>query len=424
MAPERVSDVARRLECDHEGYGQRAPAGEMTDEAPEVSASGSDKGDGTAGADNEASPRSRSRWPRWLPRPVRRITKILLFAFIVQFLVLPQISGTRKALKLLGHVSIPYLVAGVALEATAIASYAFLTRAVLPPKGGPTVFTLLRVQLTTLGFSHVAPGGAAAGTPLGYRLLTGAGVAGPDAGFALATQGMGSAVVLNVILWLALVVSIPLNGFNVIYLAAAVIGVILIGGFAILVISLTRGEEKSASVLSAVAGHLPFVDKTSVTNLVHKVADRLRELGTDRELLIRAAAWAAANWLFDAASLWVFVAAFGHRVPIVGLLVAFGLANVLAAIPITPGGLGVVEFVLTSTLVGFGTPTAIAVLGVAAYRLLNFWMPIPIGAMSYLTLQVDPGDPDETVRQERKQRIMRMFHRLFHTMTRAGDAAP
>ncbi len=108
-------------------------------------------------------------------------------------------------------------------------------------------------------------------------------------------------------------------------------------------------------------------------------------LGADRPLLARAGAWAAANWLLDAASLWVFVAAPGHRVAIDGLIVAFGLANVLAAIPITPGGLGVVEVVLTSTLVGFGTPRGIAVLGVITYRLVNFWIPIPVGALTYLS---------------------------------------
>jgi hypothetical protein len=405
----------------------------MTGEAPEADPVGPDE---TTNQANEAGgPRSdagspppqqkkRSRWPRWLPRPVRRITKFLLFAFVVEFLVLPQISGTRKALKLLGHVSVPYLVAGVAFETAAIVSYACLTRAVLPREGSPSVFTLLRVQLSTLGFSHVAPGGAAAGSPLGYRLLTNAGVAGPEAGFALATQGMGSAVVLNVILWLALVVSIPLNGFNPIYLAAAVVGVVAIGAFAILIVTLTRGEERSAAVLSAIAGRLPLVDKAAVTALVHQVAERLRELGTDRDLLMRAAGWAAANWLFDAASLWVFVAAFGYRVSVVGLLVAFGLANVLAAIPITPGGLGVIEAVLISSLVGFGTPNAVAILGVAAYRLLNFWLPIPLGALSYLTLQVDPGDPDETVRQRRKEHLLRQFQRVIESMTGTTASRP
>ncbi len=399
-----------------------AAAGDKVQEVPqhEGSDSGAQVHDGQLD-DGKAPPR-RSHWPRWLPRPVRRATKILIFAFVVQFLVLPNINGTRKALKQLGHVHVPYLAAGAALEMAAIVSYAFLTRAVLPrEKDNPSVLTLLRVQLSTLGLSHVAPGGTAAGSPLGYRLLTNAGVSGPDAGFALATQGMGSAVVLNVILWLALVVSIPLNGFNPIYLAAAVLGIILIGAFAVLVLSLTRGEDRSARVLSAVSAHLPLVNPVTVNDLVHKVAERLRELGTDRDVLKRAASWAAANWLLDAASLWVFVAAFGYRVSIVGLLVAYGLANVLAAIPITPGGLGVVEAVLTTTLVGFGTPSTVAVLGVASYRLLNFWLPIPIGALAYVSLKVDPGDPEGTVLQQRKDRFLRKFQRVVGSMTGAGE---
>jgi uncharacterized protein (TIRG00374 family) len=109
----------------------------------------------------------------------------------------------------------------------------------------------------------------------------------------------------------------------------------------------------------------------------------------DRPLLLRAAGWAALNWLLDAASLWVFLAAFGYRMGPDGLLVAYGLAYVLAAIPVTPGGLGVVEAVLTSMLVAFGATRGIALLGVVSYRLVNFWLPIPLGGIAYLSLRVD-----------------------------------
>ncbi|MGH9125398.1 MAG: lysylphosphatidylglycerol synthase transmembrane domain-containing protein [Acidimicrobiales bacterium] len=340
------------------------------------------------------------------------MTKILIFAFLVQFLILPQVQGTRKALRELGHVHVAYLIAGAAFESAAIVSYAFLTRSVLPRENRTGVLTLLRVQLTTLGFSHIAPGGTVAGSPLGYRLLTHAGVDGPDAGFAIATQGAGSAVVLNMILWLALVVSIPLYGFNPIYLSAAIVGILALGGFAVLVFTLTNGEERSARVLFTLASKLPLLRPATVTSLVHRVAERLRQLGSDRDLLVRAASWAAANWLLDAASLWVFVAAFGYRVSIVSLLVAFGVANVLAAIPITPGGLGVVEAVLTTLLVGFGTPSGVAILGVASYRLLNFWLPIPLGGLAYVSLQVDPGDPEGKVLEQRKQRLGRWLKRV------------
>jgi hypothetical protein len=87
----------------------------------------------------------------------------------------------------------------------------------------------------------------------------------------------------------------------------------------------------------------------------------------------------------------VFLFAFGYRAGIDGLLVSYGLANVLAAIPVTPGGLGVVEAVLTASLVAFGAPHSEALLGVISYRLVNFWLPIPLGAAAYLSLRLDPG---------------------------------
>jgi hypothetical protein len=85
--------------------------------------------------------------------------------------------------------------------------------------------------------------------------------------------------------------------------------------------------------------------------------------------------------------LWVFIWSFGTVISPIDLLVAYGLANVLAAIPVTPGGLGVVEGVLIPTLVGFGVPHSQAILAVLAYRLVNFWIPIPIGGASYASLQ-------------------------------------
>ena len=68
--------------------------------------------------------------------------------------------------------------------------------------------------MSTKALSSIVPGGSAAGSALGYRLMTLSGVNGPDAGFALATAGLGSAVVLNLLFWIALMVSIPIRGVN------------------------------------------------------------------------------------------------------------------------------------------------------------------------------------------------------------------
>ena len=329
-------------------------------------------------------------------KQVKRALFVLGLFLVVEYLVLPQIAGVRKSWSLLGRVNVGFVALGFALEMAALFAYAKLTQAVIPRTNRPSFFTLVRIDLSTLSVSHLLPGGAAAGTGLGYRLLTDAGVGGPEAGFALATQGIGSAVVLNILLWVGLVISIPLRGFNPLYGIAAVVGVVVIGGFLLAVLLLIRGENRAADVLCRIANHLPLLDGEKVRAVIHRLAERLRELLQDRGLVRRALFWATANWLLDAASLWIFVWAFGFRMGLDGLIVSYGLANVLAAVPITPGGLGVIEAVLTSSLVGFGAPRGIAILGVISYRLVNFWLPIPLGGLASLSLRLQPEEKGRT----------------------------
>ncbi|MEA3020107.1 MAG: putative heme transporter [Actinomycetota bacterium] len=313
----------------------------------------------------------------------------LVAAVVVEYLVLPQIAGSRKALQLLGRVDARWLLIGFLLEVGSIVAFAQLTRSLLPAGSRTSLGTTARITLSTLGISHVVPGGTVAGASLGYRLLAEAGITGSDAGFALATQGLGSAMVLNVLLWIGLVVTIPLRGFSPIYGTAAFLGALLLAGFFASVLLLTKGEDRVVRVVCRVATSVPFLDGDALSAVLRRVSQRVDMLLKDRPLLVRAAGWAALNWLLDAASLWVFLAAFGHRMGPDGLLVAYGLAYVLAAIPVTPGGLGVVEAVLTSMLVAFGATRGVALLGVVSYRLVNFWLPIPLGGIAYLSLRVD-----------------------------------
>jgi hypothetical protein len=145
-------------------------------------------------------------------------------------------------------------------------------------------------------------------------------------------------------------------------------------------------------VVRRISGRLRFLDPDKTAATVQRLAQRFAVLLEDRPLLIRAVTWATINWVLDAASLWVFVAAFSHFISPIDLLVAYGLANILAAIPITPGGLGVVEFVLVSMITGFGPTAGQALSGVLAYRAINFWLPIPFGGMAYASLEFERGN--------------------------------
>jgi len=327
---------------------------------------------------------------RWIPRQVKWTITIVALFFVLEYLLLPDLASARKSVNLLGEVNVVWLILAVVLEGGSLAAYAELSHTVLTPDS-PKRFTLFRINMSSLAVSHVLPGGTAPGGALAYRLLTAdQGVPGTVAAFGLATQGVGSAVVLNVLFWLALLISIPLKGYNPLYGFAAIAGVILLALFGGVVLLLTRGKHSAADYLHRLAGHLPFINPDRMSSLVQNVADRLVILLRDRALLIHAMEWAALNWILDAASLWLFIFAFGHVVSPIDLMVAYGLANILAVIPITPGGLGVVEGVLIPTLVGFGVPRNIAIVSVLSYRLVNFWLPIPLGGISYLSMRWGP----------------------------------
>jgi uncharacterized protein (TIRG00374 family) len=331
----------------------------------------------------EAPPAKR----RWIPRNVKITLMVVILFFVGEYILLPELASARKEFHQLSHLNFLWLILGAMLEFASLAAYAQLTHSVLSP-GAPSRFRILRINMWALAISHTLPGGTVPGTAASYKLLTDAEVPGSTAGFGLATQGIGSAVVLNIIFWLALLISIPLNGYNPLYGFAAILGVVLLSVFGGLVFFLTRGEKQAGAVVNKLAHHVPFTKPATVISLINKVAFRMKELSKTPEFLSRAGLWAAANWLLDAASLWVFLFAFGAHVSPIDLLVAYGLANVLAVLPFTPGGLGVIELTLVTVLTGFGVHAGTATAGVLTWRLVNFWLPIPFGGLSFLSLKL------------------------------------
>lgn len=75
--------------------------------------------------DRGSARRTRFRWGR-------RGAGLPIFIAVVEYLVVPQLVGTRDAVDLLGNLRPAWVVAGVALEGLSLFSYSRLTRTVLP----------------------------------------------------------------------------------------------------------------------------------------------------------------------------------------------------------------------------------------------------------------------------------------------------
>jgi uncharacterized protein (TIRG00374 family) len=73
------------------------------------------------------------------------------------------------------------------------------------------------------------------------------------------------------------------------------------------------------------------------------------------------------------------IAAFGYTPPFIGILLAYLISVAVSTISPTPGGLGAMEMSLTAALSWQGLPAGSAIAAVLTFRLITFWMPIPLG---------------------------------------------
>ncbi len=80
------------------------------------------------------------------------------------------------------------------------------------------------------------------------------------------------------------------------------------------------------------------------------------------------------------------VRAFGGSLAITSAAVVYLTGSALGSVVPTPGGLGAVEAALAAGLTATGMPAATAVSAVLLFRLLTFWLPVPVGwgAFTYL----------------------------------------
>jgi hypothetical protein len=346
------------------------------------------------GLKSSAPPRRRRGWKGWLPllaKPLRRGVVLFIIVLIVEYLVVPELTGARKDLYLLHRVNGYWMAAGVVLEALSLLCYGLLTRALLRPEGRPSLFTLFRIDLAAAAVAHVIPAGTLGSAGIGYKLFTNEGISGSDAAVMMAAKGIGSTVVLNVLLWLSLVVSIPLAGFHPIYVTVAIVGALVLLAVGLLILGVTRGTDRASRIMDAIGRRLPRGWGDRFGQAVKDASANFQSLARDRKVLRDSLLWASLNWILDAASLWCFIAAFGGLVNPVELFAAYGVANVAGALPVTPAGLGVVDSITPLLLVSFGLTRNVATLGVLGWRLVNFWLPIPAGALAYASLKVPRG---------------------------------
>ena len=102
-------------------------------------------------------------------------------------------------------------------------------------------------------------------------------------------------------------------------------------------------------------------------------------------------------WVTDIAVLALAFLALHTTPPWTGLLLAYCAGQIAASMPVTPGGIGVMEGSITLALVAFGGSQTVTLAAVMLYRLIAYWGCIPAGGVAWLVLRATPRAPRPTV---------------------------
>jgi uncharacterized protein (TIRG00374 family) len=94
---------------------------------------------------------------------------------------------------------------------------------------------------------------------------------------------------------------------------------------------------------------------------------------------------AVGYWIFDNAVLWATFEALGDAPSIWILLMGYLIGQLGGLLPI-PGGVGGIDGGLIGTLIVYGAPAGTVAAAVLAYRLILFWVPLLVGAVSLVLL--------------------------------------
>jgi len=317
--------------------------------------------------------------------------------------VLPQFadySDVWAQVKTLSWEWIAVLLGAVVLN---MVTFAPPWMAALPGLGFGSAFTVTQASTAS---TYVAPGGPAVGIGISAAMLLGWGFHANEVALAVTLTGVWNQLAILFFPTLALALLTLTGGNGAALKTIATVGlalfVVVAGGFALALSSAgmaRRVGNLAARLLNWVLGCV----RRGPVGWAGESLARFR--GGAIGLLRRR--WHVLTLATLAGQLSVFLVllaclrALGVGASEISLAEAFAgwsLARVLGSIPITPGGLGLVELGLTTVLVGFGGNRAGVVAAVLLYRFLTIVPTLAVGAAAAATWRrhrrADPSLPD------------------------------
>jgi uncharacterized membrane protein YbhN (UPF0104 family) len=288
------------------------------------------------------------------------------------------------------ELSWPQVAALIAVTALNVATYAPPWQAALPGLSFQNAFVLSQASSAS---TYIAPGGPAVGVALAYGMLRSWGFPGQAVTLAAMLTGIWNQFVLLGLPSVALVLLTVVGERHPLLQTVALVGLVIFvaaaGSYAAGLSSrrLARWAGNLTARIASWALHVFRRGPVSWTGETF-AAFRAQAVGLLRRrwhaLTAATLAGHLAVFLVLLTSLRVFDVS-ADEVSVIEAFAAWSLVRLLGSIPITPGGLGIVELGLTTALVGFGGGNAEVVTAVLVYRFLTIVPTLLLGLLAGAT---------------------------------------
>lgn len=321
-------------------------------------------------------------------RPWWRLPLILAVALALAAIGLwGRFPDPREFVGALADADYWWVTLAAALQALSIAAFAWQQRDLLKALGVRLkTRRLAAVTLARIAISISLPAGAAVSAGYAIREYRRAGATREKAAASMIVSGLAS-----------------IGGLTLLYLigGAAVLSrdpALLLSPRPLAVVAALIALTAGAVALGRRQARRPSA-RSRTRRLEGRLVDALRKLlRSAREAWqagaslrardwVAAVLWSAANWLTDLLCLVATCRAVGLPVGVTTLAGIYLGVQIVRQVPLTPGGVGVIDTALVAGLTAAGATAVTAAAAVVIYRLISCWLLLPIGGLAVLALR-------------------------------------
>jgi uncharacterized protein (TIRG00374 family) len=332
-------------------------------------------------------------------RRVFGLIALIVLLIVAIYVILPKIVGLHDALDKLGDAKWYWIVTAAAFNVVSFISYTALFRSVIAGRDeNDPVHKRLDVrasyQITMAGFvaTILFSAAGAGGIALTYWAVRKAGMERRRAACRMVafTVLLYSMYALALILFGVLLRTGVLPGENpaggtIVPAAVAFVLLVIAAAMALLPQDFERRIDRlraRGERWARVAGWIARAPATLASGVRTAIAF-LRHPKRQAVAIIGAMGW----WAGNIGILWASFQAVGVQVPIGVLVQGYFVGMVANLAPSPAAGVGTVDAGLIGAFVLFGIPAQTVFPAVLLFRLVGFWLPIPVGVAAYLQLR-------------------------------------